>query len=186
MRLSVPKTIQLPAIDEVWNVERVDSHSGTFPLAGNSERAYYSMSDRIVRIPGKFVPTKAFEVLRVWLRLRAKEALPPMLIELSLGLGVPKPIARIFVKDLKSRWGSCSSRNNINLNSKLLFLPPDLVRHVMLHELCHLFEMNHSAAFYTRLREADPEADRHIGEMRVAAERVPAWAKRPRRVYAAK
>ena len=65
---------------------------------------------------------------------------------------------------------------NINLNSKLLFLPPDLVRHVMLHELCHMFEMNHSAAFYARLRDADPEADRHIAEMRGAWNRVPPWA----------
>ncbi len=46
---------------------------------------------------------------------------------------------------------------NVNLNARLLFLSSGLVRHVLLHELCHLREMNHSRAFYECLRNVDPE-----------------------------
>jgi len=56
--------------------------------------------------------------------------------------------ARISVKDLKSRWGSCSTKRNLNFHYKLLFLPLELVDYVVVHELCHLKEMNHSEKFW--------------------------------------
>ena len=55
-------------------------------------------------------------------------------------------------------------------------LTSGLMRHVLLHELCHLREMNHSRAFYKCLRDVDPEADRHAAELRGAWGMVPPWA----------
>ncbi len=65
--------------------------------------------------------------------------------------------ARISVKDLKSRWGSCSTKRNLNFHYKLLFLPLDLVDYVVAHELCHLKEMNHSEKFWKLVSTVVPD-----------------------------
>ncbi len=57
-------------------------------------------------------------------------------------------IKTVRIKDHSSKWGSCSSLKNINLNWHLIFLPPSLIDYVIIHELMHLREMNHSPAFW--------------------------------------
>lgn len=57
-------------------------------------------------------------------------------------------IKAVRIKDHSSKWGSCSSLKNINLNWHLIFLPPTLIDYVIIHELMHLREMNHSKAFW--------------------------------------
>ncbi|HEX7724733.1 MAG TPA: M48 family metallopeptidase [Candidatus Paceibacterota bacterium] len=66
------------------------------------------------------------------------------------------PIARVAIKNLKSRWGSCSRKGNLNFNYKLTFLPPDLRDYVIVHELCHLKEFNHGPKFWARVAETVP------------------------------
>ena len=56
-----------------------------------------------------------------------------------------------------SRWGSCSADGNISLNAKLLLFPPEIVEYVMIHELCHRREMNHSAAFWREVTAFLPD-----------------------------
>ena len=60
------------------------------------------------------------------------------------------------VKNLKSRWGSCSSKKNLNFNYKLIFLPLDLVDYIIVHELCHLKQFNHSNEFWKLVAESIP------------------------------
>jgi|SRR3989344_6908041 len=57
-------------------------------------------------------------------------------------------VNKIFIKNHKRRWGSCSSRKNLNFNYKILFLAPALCDYLIVHELCHLQEMNHSKKFW--------------------------------------
>lgn len=64
---------------------------------------------------------------------------------------------RIFIKDSKSRWGSCSSRKNLNFNYKIYFLPPDLQDYLIVHELCHLGQFNHSPAFWKLVEKTIPD-----------------------------
>lgn len=58
---------------------------------------------------------------------------------------------RVFIKNQKSRWGSCSAKNNINLNMKLVYLPDELMDYVIMHEAVHLKVKNHSKKFWKEL-----------------------------------
>jgi predicted metal-dependent hydrolase len=60
---------------------------------------------------------------------------------------------RVFIRNQKTRWGSCSSKNNISLNMKLVILPGELVDYVILHELVHTRRKNHSKAFWIELEK---------------------------------
>ena len=58
---------------------------------------------------------------------------------------------RVFIRNQSTRWGSCSSKNNINLNVKLIRLPDELIDYVILHELVHTREKNHGKEFWAEL-----------------------------------
>ena len=76
--------------------------------------------------------------------------------------------SKLSVRDQSSRWGSCSSRRGISLNWRLVLLDPAQQDYVILHELAHLTEMNHSKNFWTLLDTYDP--DRVLNEKRLDAQ----------------
>lgn len=67
------------------------------------------------------------------------------------------PIGRVFIRDQKTRWGSCSSKGNLNFNWRIVSLAPEAADYVVVHELCHLREFNHSPRFWTLVARAVPE-----------------------------
>lgn len=62
----------------------------------------------------------------------------------------------VTIKNTKSRWGSCSKLQNINFNYRIIFLPPHLADYLVVHELCHLGELNHSPAFWRLVEKTIP------------------------------
>ena len=64
---------------------------------------------------------------------------------------------RVAIRDQKSRWGSCSRKGNLNFNWKLVMAPPAVLDYVVIHELCHLIEFNHSPRFWSLVEGQMPE-----------------------------
>lgn len=76
------------------------------------------------------------------------------------------PFKKIFIKNHKTRWGSCSKKGNLNFNYKIIFLPEKLADYIIAHELCHLKEFNHSQKFWNLVDKVIPNYEEVVGELK--------------------
>lgn len=81
------------------------------------------------------------------------------------GLGTIS-LNRVMIRNTKSRWGSCSKKGNLNFNYRIVFLPPALADYLVVHELCHLGEFNHSHKFWDLVAKAIPDYKKLQKELR--------------------
>jgi hypothetical protein len=113
------------------------------------------------------------QALKRYLARRARRELEPRLDAMAAEIGVQ--VHGVSIRAQQTRWGSCSPSGSISLNSALLFLPEALVHYVLLHELCHRRELNHSPRFWALLTQLEPDSDRLRKELKSAWHFVPAW-----------
>ena len=102
----------------------------------------------------KDIPLLTEEELRALVR-EAKRLIPDRVAYFARLLGVS--YGRITIRCQHTRWGSCSSRGNLNFNCLLMLAPRDVLDSVIVHELCHRKHMNHSAAFYEEVLRVLPD-----------------------------
>jgi predicted metal-dependent hydrolase len=117
-----------------------------FTLGGGLLKIFYP---ELVDVKSTKIQKSIKAIIDYTLRDEAIKHLPRRLDELSSKTNIP--YNRLFIKNIKTRWGSCSARNNINLNIHLMRLPEHLIDYVILHELAHVVEKNHGKKFWQAL-----------------------------------
>lgn len=110
-----------------------------------------------ILISNKVEPDKILKTLKSWYKKVAKQILSERLAFIESRIKLKSNSLRIG--DSKGRWGSCNSRGVICLNFRVIMLPPALIDYVIVHELCHLVEMNHSKAFWKLVSTFLPNVD---------------------------
>jgi len=113
------------------------------------------------------------KALRRWLSTTAKKEFEPRLRALSEL--TQTPYGQLQVRAQRTCWGSRSSTGTISLNLCLLFLEPQLVRYLMIHELCHGKHMNHSKSFWRYVGSFEPNYRKLDRELTECWNRVPSW-----------
>ena len=112
-------------------------------------------------------------LLHGWLKRAASERLVPQLMRLAGDLNYS--IARVAIRCQRTRWGSCSTRGTVSLNCSLVFLRPEVVRYLFIHELAHTRHMNHSANFWRLVERLEPDYRSLDRELLAGWRTVPAW-----------
>jgi len=116
-------------------------------------------------------PGAVRELLAKYVKKAGARHLPGLLTDAARQAGLT--FSSCTVGFAARRWGSCTAKGAIRLSAKLLFLPPHLTRHVMLHELAHLRHCNHSQAYYRFLATLDPHWRAHNRELNQAQTYLP-------------
>lgn len=163
----LPDNVHLLSLGEVWDVSYQDSMRSRFRVTIKND---VRRCLEIEKIDG----TAARSALQAWIRDYAQQRLLPWLHNVSEECQLP--YQRAGVRAQKTRWGSCSADGHINLNRHLLFLPPHLVRYIMIHELCHTVYLNHSRRYWTLVYHFVPDFKVCESELMKAACHIPRWA----------
>jgi predicted metal-dependent hydrolase len=115
-------------------------------------------------------------LLQGWLKRAAGERLAPSLMQLAGDLNYS--VSRVAIRCQRTRWGSCSTRGTVSLNCSLVFLRPEVVRYLFVHELAHTKHMNHSASFWRLVERLEPAYRSLDRELLAGWRTVPAWVYR--------
>jgi predicted metal-dependent hydrolase len=159
-----PRTIELGLLGEHWSVEYV---------AGRRVRAEVT-GERALRVHAPSLTDRhASQALVPWLMRLAGHELALRLVPLAVELGID--YTRMSVRRQRTRWGSCSTRGTISLNVCLMFQRPEVVRYLMVHELCHRRHMNHSRKFWALVATHEPGWKPLDVELLQGWRHVPAW-----------
>lgn len=116
------------------------------------------------------------KALQAWTRTEAATVFTPVLNAIIQQQGLE--YNRVTFKLQKTRWGSCSAKKNININANILFLPQSVATYVLIHEVAHLYHLNHSPHFWQKVFAMDPQAMRHDKALRTARKYLP-WDNLP-------
>lgn len=100
-------------------------------------------------------PQNVKEAVSYWYKKACKKLFEQKVMEFAAIMNVS--FAKITLKEQKTCWGSCSNKQNLNFNWKLLLMPPEIMDYVIVHELTHLKEMNHSKRFWERVEAVLPD-----------------------------
>ena len=129
-----------------------------------------SREEMEIRIDGECLlvflpdPSRVQAIVESWYKRQALEFFADRIMHYCPRLNVAAP--KLFLSNAKTRWGSCNSRREIRLNWRLLCMEPEIIDYVVVHELSHLIEMNHSKAFWNTVESVYPSYECARKELR--------------------
>lgn len=142
----LPSYVDLPAVDRRYSIDYLQ-RTGTPRVT--------AIAENHLLLRGPLQDREAMKTaLRRWLSNLAMSLLGEQL--LALAGEIQLPFKRLQIRRQRTRWGSCSASGTISLNVCLLFIEPAVVRYLMIHELSHTRQMNHSARFWALVESHEP------------------------------
>ncbi len=163
---SLPERLALRGIGEEWAIDYRPTES---PFVTAVERS----SNRLLIFGDTDNIEACKAALRRWLNRKTHENIKPWLLRLAEERDFE--INRVLVKSQRTRWASCSKHKIISLNLKLLFIPEELIRYTLIHELCHTKHLNHSQQYWVLLKHHEPDYLVKDEKLRSAWRYLPAW-----------
>lgn len=134
---------------------------------GRTRRAVRQEDRLWLRVTDPDDPVRVEHALREWYRTRARTVFTERLAHWYPTVGLPPSrMPGLRIRAMRSRWGSCSSRGGINLNLWLIRAPLACIDYVVVHELAHLLEFNHSPRFYAEMDRMMPDWRNHRRALR--------------------
>lgn len=170
-RLQTLKTDELPTVVEIpsCNKKYIIRY-----LAATTKHKLFLGANNVITIMGDIENKEACRILlSTWLKKIAKPILQELIEQISSRTKLT--YSKLTIRDQSTRWGSCTSKKNINLNYKLILLPLKLAEHIIIHELCHTKHLNHSSAFWQLVATHDSNWQEHREEMKLAETMLPGW-----------
>jgi predicted metal-dependent hydrolase len=164
--IDMPAQINLLAFDQSWKVDYIGTESGKLRLMTRPQQ-------ELVLFGNVHDKELCKKLLSNWAKTQARKLLSQRIDELSLLCSLP--FNNLTIRNQRSRWGSCSVEKNINLSFKLVFLPGELMDYIIIHELCHTVQLNHSAKFWRLVASFDAAWKEHCKASRKAEAFIPPW-----------
>ena len=125
------------------------------PFFGNN--IYICSGERTFFKNDIFINSKKLDIKKELLSLYKKTAREYITDRVNLYCNILNiKYNKIFIKSQKTRWGSCSAKNNLNFNWKVILTPKEYIDYLIIHEVCHLIELNHSKKFWILVKQLDP------------------------------
>jgi hypothetical protein len=119
---------------------------GNMYALARADVAQFEIHNGTILCPKKLPENKILHALTLFYKRKAKEVLIARMEQLQTQMKLSP--SGIKISNSKGRWGSCNSNGIITLNWRVIMLPPSTIDYVLVHELCHLVEMNHSKRFW--------------------------------------
>lgn len=141
----------------IKRIELIERNTNTYYYCGNNitlikenctnnQSFNYLLKDNVLILYSSNRSLTIEQLFEKWLKIKAAEYIIPKVKKYAEELNLE--YNSIKIRNMTSRWGSCSSKKNLSFNLKLMYFNCEVIDYVIIHELCHLIEMNHSGKFW--------------------------------------
>jgi predicted metal-dependent hydrolase len=165
--VTLPTLIKLPVFSNIWQVFyeiQVAIKRATLLESPDNSLVYLGVDNHELKLAK----------LQNWIKIKAESFLTQRLRQLSVQCELP--FNSVNFRSQRSVWGTCNRAKNISLNYKLIFLTPEIVDYVLVHELCHTKYLGHGPRFWNLVEKFVPDHKAHRLQLRKAMhEQVPRW-----------
>lgn len=143
---------------EVISLSKFLVYGNKYSLVPASIKKIQTSDNFEILVPQNISGEKLMRSLKLWYKKAAKDILTARINVIADKIGLMPN--EIKIGDSRGKWGSCNSKRIIVLNFRVLMLPPAIIDYVLVHELCHLKEMNHSKNFWNLVGQIYPSFEK--------------------------